>query len=258
VGIVAIARNAGIQCVSGYAVPAAAQGTPITLEGIIASITLGTGSLMLKNTSLLVVEDATTEFAGVANLAAFSRWRPDAGTRLPATGRNHSSRAGETAANRGEQTRDPPGLAMVMSGAAADYPATLSIAQGDREFRITCPGCGRLSLDPKRWARPISLPVAKTWESYAWPRGLAKLPCQWHFTSREQSWEKLEFSAGRSGAMRCEPSRKPVLSALVVGRKAPRDGVERRDSLATTRNFIRQMRAVGWIAPENWLAAEAA
>lgn len=70
-GVFAIARNGGVQYVSGFeAPPAAAQGTPIALEGTIAAVTASTQSFTLKSTSLVIKVDSTTDFTGVANLSA--------------------------------------------------------------------------------------------------------------------------------------------------------------------------------------------
>jgi hypothetical protein len=70
-GVFAIARAGAVRYVSGFeAPPAAVQGTPIALEGTIAAITDSTQSFTLKNTSLVIMVDSTTDFTGVANLSA--------------------------------------------------------------------------------------------------------------------------------------------------------------------------------------------
>jgi S-adenosylmethionine synthetase len=83
--------------------------------------------------------------------------------------------------------------AVVMSGAAPECMATLSIAPGDRVFQIVSLGSAGVTLDPRRWAGLIDLSLGKIGESYAGTPGLQDLTRYGHFTSPDRPWEVIGF-----------------------------------------------------------------
>uniref|UniRef100_Q027Y1 Methionine adenosyltransferase n=1 Tax=Solibacter usitatus (strain Ellin6076) TaxID=234267 RepID=Q027Y1_SOLUE len=83
--------------------------------------------------------------------------------------------------------------AVVMSGAAPECTATITIAPGERAFRIvSLVGCGA-ALDPRRWTGLMDLSLMKAGENYAGMTGLPDLARYGHFTLPDRPWERIEF-----------------------------------------------------------------
>jgi|GEM_PF-2106362 len=77
-GVFAIARGGAVQFVSGFETPASTtpQGIAITLQGTVGVVTLSTSSFTLDGSSLIIVTDSSTNFKGVADLAAVTAGTP--------------------------------------------------------------------------------------------------------------------------------------------------------------------------------------
>jgi hypothetical protein len=81
----------------------------------------------------------------------------------------------------------------VISGAVPECTATITIAPGERAFRIvSLVGCGA-ALDPRRWGALIDLSPATAGSSYAGMTGLPHLARFGHFTLPDYPWERIGF-----------------------------------------------------------------